>query len=321
MRWQTVQLLLEPEEHVPFLQEAVKRFDLINPADGAPFPSILPKEVLPSQPDLDMIEWHDNVSQKLMLEAQASAARNIPPRPQMALSDVDLESSRNSSLDSRPVSDMAGYFVGGRASYRFPAFLPPRPGPPPQYPQDAPWSPERRRSSLPDNQPFPAFWPHNGPTPTSFAPYPNRPRHTPRAPSDLSVTSSDTSDTSSVTTSSASLSPVRYHTQSHVPPNSQVGRRHSTHFPPQRPQSHPQGYSPHQRQPTGAPRAKNVRWQDMDDVFDAPRYNAQGRGNDGRNVRDPRAGDARNYERGRATRSVGPMTGVGGRRYAPEGSR
>lgn len=42
VRWQTVQLLLEPGEHVPFLQNAVKRFDLINPADGAPFQAYCP---------------------------------------------------------------------------------------------------------------------------------------------------------------------------------------------------------------------------------------------------------------------------------------
>ena len=115
VRWQTVQLLLEPDEHVPFLQEAVKRFELTNPADGEPFPSVLPREALPIKPDLQMTEWHDTVSEKLMLEAQASQMRHMPPRPQMALSDADpTDMSRPSSGDSTVETSS---MIGGAAGY------------------------------------------------------------------------------------------------------------------------------------------------------------------------------------------------------------
>ncbi|CAF9938419.1 MAG: hypothetical protein ALECFALPRED_007688 [Alectoria fallacina] len=338
VRWQTVQLLLEPEEHVPFLQEAVKRFDLTNPVDGAPFPSILPKESLPCQPDMVMVEWHESVAEKLMLEAQASAARAMPPRPNLALSDIDLESSRDtSSVDSHSVVDAAhgaGYFNHPRANDRGPQFVhvPYRLRPSPRYLNQEPWSPERRRSSLPDDRAYPSSWPREGPTPTSYAPPPPhshphphphhhhhvRPHHA-RIPSDISISSSDTSDTSSITTSSASMSPVRYHAQINSPSGPSGLRRHSTIVPPQRPASHPQGYSPHQRQPTGpsASKAKNVRWQDMDDVFDAPRHDIpRNRSMDLRSRGDPRA-EYRMEDRRRGARSVAPMTGVGGRRYAP----
>ncbi|KAG8533734.1 uncharacterized protein KY384_001475 [Bacidia gigantensis] len=72
VKWQTMQLLLDPAEHVPFLQEAVKRFDLVNSQDGEPFPSLLPREALPMKPDKAMVDWHDLVSEKLMLDVKAS---------------------------------------------------------------------------------------------------------------------------------------------------------------------------------------------------------------------------------------------------------
>ena len=329
VRWQTVQLLLEPGEHVPFLQNAVKRFGLINPADGAPFPSTLPKETLPVEPDADMIEWYATVSENLMLEAQASAARDLPPRPKLTLSDFDLESSRDSSVDSHSVIEMAG----PRNSYRSAPFANGRPSvhlPPqymkPQYTNDAPWSPECRHNSLPNNKAYPASWPRDGPTPTSTRSFPQlpirntRPHHHQRAPSDLSTISTSTDDSSSITTSSASVSPVRYHAQLH-PPTSPGARRHSTHFPPQRPASHPQEFLAHQRQPSGEYKTKSVRWQDMDNVYDGPRFNTPNyRGQDNRSAsastRGVRLGDNSwdERERGRG-RSAGPVTAVGGRRY------
>jgi len=323
VRWQTVQLLLEPEEHVPFLQNAVKRFEITNPTDGAPFPSILPKESLPTQPDPDMLEWHQSVSEKLMLEAQASASRNLPPRPQMALSDIDLESSRDSSVDSHSVdshsvTSMAGYFHGPHASHRAQTFLnnPPSGHAPPQYSHEGPWSPERRRSSVPDNsRAFPSPWPQDGLTPTPLPPpaKPARPHHHARTASDVSTISTSTSDSSSITTSSASMSPIRYHAHLH-PPTSPGTRRHSTHIPPQRPASHPQSYTVHQPQPE---RRKSVKWQDMDDVFDGPKFsppNSRGRDYNNRRVSRDRTWD----ERGKG-RSAGQNTGVGGRRY-PQGT-
>lgn len=56
VRWQTVQILLEPDEHVAFLQNAVKRLEIINPADGTLYPH-LPRDALPSRPDPEMVQW------------------------------------------------------------------------------------------------------------------------------------------------------------------------------------------------------------------------------------------------------------------------
>ena len=290
-----------------------------------------------------MVEWHENVAEKLKVEAQASAARAMPPRPNLALSDIDLESSRDtSSVDSHSVVDAAhgaGYFNHPRTNNRGPPFvqIPHGVRLPPQYHNQEPWSPERRRSSLADDRAYPSSWSRDAPTPTDFAPPPApssrahhhsphlhhhhrvRPQHT-RIPSDISITSSDTSDTSSITTSSASMSPVHYHAQLHSPSRPSSPRRHSTSFPPQRPA---QGYSPNEGQPSNPSpsKPKNVRWQDMDDVFDAPRSNIpRNRSMDLRGRGDPRC-EYRVEDQRRGARSVGPMTGVGGRRYAPSGSR
>lgn len=69
--WQTIQLLLDPEEHVPFLQRAVEKFDIINGQDGQPFPKVLPSSALPTKPDPDMLKWFEQVNKHLTQEAQA----------------------------------------------------------------------------------------------------------------------------------------------------------------------------------------------------------------------------------------------------------
>jgi hypothetical protein len=71
--WQTIQLLLGPEEHVPFLQNAVHQFDIMDPVDGSQFPKILPKECFPDRPDEEMLIWYDKVSDQLRVEAAAGA--------------------------------------------------------------------------------------------------------------------------------------------------------------------------------------------------------------------------------------------------------
>ena len=327
VRWQTVQLLLEPAEHVPFLQNAVKRFEIINPADGIPFPNLLPRETLPAKPDAQMIEWYATVSEKLRLEAQASAARDLPPRPpKLALSDV--ESSRDSSVDSHSIT---GYFSRPRSSQRSAAFMngPPSVHIPPQYVNDAPWSPERRRNSLPENR-QPASWPQDGQTPTlyrSFSQLPiqnTRPPHV-RVASDVSTISTSTDDSSSITSSSPAVSPVRYHSKINPqfqPPTTSEARRHSTNPPSQRPISHPQAYLSYQRQPSSEYKTKNVRWQDTDHVFGRPEFNMSNygaQGNRSSSARGSRPGDGEWEERGRGRTTV-PFTGVGGRKY-PEGGR
>ncbi|EMD88412.1 hypothetical protein COCC4DRAFT_149663 [Bipolaris maydis ATCC 48331] len=71
--WQTIQLLLGPEEHVPFLQRAVELDDIPDPETGNPFPKILPKECFPDKPDDAMEAWYHNVAARLKKEAEEEA--------------------------------------------------------------------------------------------------------------------------------------------------------------------------------------------------------------------------------------------------------
>lgn len=71
--WQTIQLLLGPEEHVPFLQRAVELDDIPDPETGNIFPKILPKECFPDKPDDAMEAWYHNVAARLKKEAEEEA--------------------------------------------------------------------------------------------------------------------------------------------------------------------------------------------------------------------------------------------------------
>ncbi|KAF2822409.1 hypothetical protein CC86DRAFT_329941 [Ophiobolus disseminans] len=73
--WQTIQLLLGPEEHVPFLQKAVEQYDVLDPHTGNPFPKVLPKECFPDKPDEAMETWYESVAVRLKKEADEEAAR------------------------------------------------------------------------------------------------------------------------------------------------------------------------------------------------------------------------------------------------------
>lgn len=308
VRWQTVQLLLQPEEHVPFLQAAVKRFDITNPIDGGPFPRILPKEALPCRPDIEMTEWHEKVSQTLMLEARISQARNAPPEPSTALSDVEPESSICSSIDDQSMVGAASSSTDSRpTSQPSNIHIPPRSVPPysPHLygPDEAPWSPEHRRNSLPPHVFQPRSpWVREGLTPTGSNTPTNLPRHRLRSPSTIS-TDSSSSCSSSPTTDSASPSPTRlrppyspvteqrHHssTSSSVPPTphnypspqNPLPPHHHHHYnhtrPPPPPHHHPQtSYfppqpsQPQQDLPRPNARGLNVRWNNFNSVFLLP---------------------------------------------------
>ncbi|KAI9830550.1 MAG: hypothetical protein M1819_005508 [Sarea resinae] len=107
VRWQTIQLLLGPEEHVPFLQDAVRRFDIKDPSTGETFPKILPKEAFPERPDEDVVGWHDQVTDRLRKEAQRAMMRSRQRGrdPQQSFADTRDSNSRDGK-----VSDAADYF-------------------------------------------------------------------------------------------------------------------------------------------------------------------------------------------------------------------
>ncbi|KAH0610535.1 uncharacterized protein H6S33_012062 [Morchella sextelata] len=82
--WQTIQLLLDPVEHVPYLQEAVRVFPLQNPESGEFFPREIPSEAFPSAPDQETVRWHDEMFEKkkerdALKEATAAAAAATAP--------------------------------------------------------------------------------------------------------------------------------------------------------------------------------------------------------------------------------------------------
>ncbi|KAI9704939.1 MAG: hypothetical protein M1836_006719 [Candelina mexicana] len=70
VRWQTIQLLLDPDDHVPFLQAALRQFDIINPVNRQAFPKVLPRHAFPSDPNEEMMNWHDKVCQQLQRDME-----------------------------------------------------------------------------------------------------------------------------------------------------------------------------------------------------------------------------------------------------------
>lgn len=68
-RWQAIQILLEPQVHVPIIQFAVKNWALKHPEYGSVFPDDLPATVFPADTDQDTDRWHQSCATKLRAEA------------------------------------------------------------------------------------------------------------------------------------------------------------------------------------------------------------------------------------------------------------
>ncbi|KAG4414306.1 hypothetical protein IFR04_012552 [Cadophora malorum] len=86
VRWQSIEILLGPEEHVPFIQNAISIFPIFNPLTGKPFPLPLPKEAFPLVPDADIARWHERCAQELRQRASPSEEEirpHLPPRPKV----------------------------------------------------------------------------------------------------------------------------------------------------------------------------------------------------------------------------------------------
>ncbi|KAK1998453.1 hypothetical protein LX36DRAFT_656533 [Colletotrichum falcatum] len=85
VRWESIEILLSPEEHVPFIQHAVKHWNLKHPETGEPFPLGLPAEALPSQPDAGIEKWHKECAEKLRQAAapqdESASPKTAPGRP------------------------------------------------------------------------------------------------------------------------------------------------------------------------------------------------------------------------------------------------
>lgn len=72
-RWESLEVLLGPEEHVPFLQYAVKNWNLKHPETGEGFPADLPVLCFPSQADKEVDRWHKTCATKLWTAAASSS--------------------------------------------------------------------------------------------------------------------------------------------------------------------------------------------------------------------------------------------------------
>lgn len=77
--WQTVQLLLGPDEHSEFLRLAVQKWDIKDPDTGESFPKILPRSCFPPHPDTGMVEWYEGMSNRLRREAEEQERIRIAP--------------------------------------------------------------------------------------------------------------------------------------------------------------------------------------------------------------------------------------------------
>ncbi|KAI0531791.1 hypothetical protein GGR58DRAFT_215538 [Xylaria digitata] len=78
VRWQSLQILLGPEEHVPYLQYAVAHWNLKHPYTSDAFPVDLPATAFPTVCDPAVDEWHRACGQKLR-EAATPCEEEEPP--------------------------------------------------------------------------------------------------------------------------------------------------------------------------------------------------------------------------------------------------
>lgn len=80
-RWESLEILLGPEEHVPFMQYAVRNWSLKHPETGEAFPPDLPADVFPAETDMDVDRWHKSCATRLRSEAASSTDDGPPPSP------------------------------------------------------------------------------------------------------------------------------------------------------------------------------------------------------------------------------------------------
>ncbi|KAI9778696.1 MAG: hypothetical protein M1839_007927 [Geoglossum umbratile] len=122
-RWQTIQLLLDPNEQVPFLQEAVRKFDIVHPTTGEIFPKVLPREAFPENPDGEMTQWYTSVAEKLEREARAEQEGIHAEQPREHTRDTRQRQRRDFSPPHDPAAgttempDEATYFRSPNDSF------------------------------------------------------------------------------------------------------------------------------------------------------------------------------------------------------------
>ncbi|KAL0935205.1 hydroxyproline-rich glycoprotein DZ-HRGP protein [Colletotrichum truncatum] len=78
VRWESIEILLCPEEHVPFIQHAVKNWNLKHPETNEPFPPNLPADAFPVKPDPVIEKWHKECAEKLRKAAAPKDDQTSP---------------------------------------------------------------------------------------------------------------------------------------------------------------------------------------------------------------------------------------------------
>ncbi|PSR94189.1 hypothetical protein BD289DRAFT_363874, partial [Coniella lustricola] len=87
VRWQSIQILLSPEEHVPFVIFAVKNWNLKHPDTGELFPKDISAAAFPTEPDADIVSWHEACGTRLRQEAEQRQSPSSPRQPAPSAAD------------------------------------------------------------------------------------------------------------------------------------------------------------------------------------------------------------------------------------------
>jgi hypothetical protein len=187
VRWESIETLLGPEEHVPFLQTAVRNFGIKHPDTGEPFPLDLPKEAFPLKADPAIEKWHSECAEKLRRQASPDEfdrpyiRPSLPPRPDIRSGYSHIRNPVSPGRVPRERQQGADYFSSRPLRYKhvssedankpptnrgssYRPYLSPADG--------APQSPHLRRRSFPDN--------YYSPPAASPAPDPPQPAMRPR---------------------------------------------------------------------------------------------------------------------------------------------
>lgn len=122
VRWQSIHILIEPKEHVPYIMFAVQNWDLKNPDTGESFPKDISAIAFPTVPDPDVTAWHAACGEKLRKNATLKAS----PRPTSPPEANRLKTGANPTLDRTPFSAIANgpYYRGAKFLDAFKAAFP-----------------------------------------------------------------------------------------------------------------------------------------------------------------------------------------------------
>lgn len=77
VRWQTLQMLLNPDEHAAIIQKAVEYYDVPRAPSGT-YPKAIPRTCFPPRPDADMEKWHRFVTSQINADSYQRRIKYSP---------------------------------------------------------------------------------------------------------------------------------------------------------------------------------------------------------------------------------------------------